>query len=70
MKIYKLYEKIGGTKYFYNEEKNTFHPDNRPTLYNEVDCYEKRRLLLVPRIENYQKTGNWYTEIWVLNRIK
>lgn len=67
-KTYSVYELRFGQPYrFYNEEKNKFIPDDakQATLYTKEEAELKRRELLKPRVDYYQKTGNHYEEIHV-----
>jgi hypothetical protein len=67
-KTYAVYKLAFGQPYnFYNEEKNKFiwGEPKEATLYTKEEAELKRRKLLQPYIDNYQKTGNNYDEIHV-----
>jgi len=65
-KTYAVYELSFGQPYnFYNEEENKFiwADAKKATLYTKEEAELKRRELLKPRVDNYQKTGENYKEI-------
>jgi hypothetical protein len=65
-KTYAVYELYFGQPYnFYNEEKNEFiwSEPKEATLYTKEEAELKRRELLKPRVDYYQRTGNNYQEI-------
>jgi len=67
-KTYAVYKLAFGQPYnFYNEEKNKFiwSEPKEATLYTKEEAELKRRELLQPYVDNYQKTGDNYNEIHV-----
>jgi len=67
-KTYAVYKLAFGQPYnFYNEEKNKFiwSEPKEATLYTKEEAELKRRELLQPGVDNYQKTGDNYDEIHV-----
>ena len=59
----------GQPRYFYNEGENRFidSEQEKATLYTKEDACIKYYELIEPLIDNYQKTGQNYTEIHVRN---
>ena len=67
-KTYAVYKLAFGQPYnFYNEEKDEFiwSEPKEATLYTKEEAELKRRELLQPYMDNYQKTGDNYDEIYV-----
>jgi hypothetical protein len=67
-KTYSVYELSSGQPYnFYNEEENKFiwSEPTKATLYTKEEAEMKRKELLQPRIDAYQRTGENYKEIHI-----
>lgn len=67
-KTYSVYELAFGQPYnFYNEEENKFiwGEPTKATLYTKEEAEMKRKELLQPRIDTYQRTGKNYKEIHI-----